>query len=183
MKKFTALMLALMFCLSLAACGGAASSSSGGAEKDYGQIIRDARTEEDNQYQTLFTGAAGEEPAVVDGGDEWTQENIQSTFDMMLQTLGLTGDQLDKYAVSMSMMNVRAYAVGIFKPAEGQTDAVKGALDAYVKAQQQSFQNYLADQYEVAKAAKLETLPGGEVVLVMCEDGAAVFEAIQKALK
>ena len=101
----------------------------------------------------------------------------------MLQTLGLTGDQLDKYAVSMSMMNVRAYAVGIFKPAEGQTDAVKGALDAYVKAQQQSFQNYLADQYEVAKAAKLETLPGGEVVLVMCEDGAAVFEAIQKALK
>ena len=175
MKKFTALMLALMFCLSLAACGGAASSSSGGAEKDYGQIIRDARTEEDNQYQTLFT--------VVDGGDEWTQENIQSTFDMMLQTLGLTGDQLDKYAVSMSMMNVRAYAVGIFKPAEGQTDAVKGALDAYVKAQQQSFQNYLADQYEVAKAAKLETLPGGEVVLVMCEDGAAVFEAIQKALK
>ena len=43
-------------------------------------------------------------------------------------------------------------------------------------------ENYLADQYEIAKAATVTTLPTGEVVLVCCEDSDAILAAIQEAL-
>ena len=82
----------------------------------------------------------------------------------------------------MSLMNVRAYAVGIFRPAEGQAETVQAGLESYVKLQQQSFEQYLEDQYEIAKAAKIETLPSGEIVLVMSEGGDDVLTKINEAL-
>ena len=65
---------------------------------------------------------------------------------------------------------------------EGQAEAVTEALEAYVQAQQQAFQNYLPDQYEVAADARLETAPTGEVVLVMSADAADVQQKIDSAL-
>ena len=49
--------------------------------------------------------------------------------DMVMQTLTLTPDQLQQYAFSISLINVKAYGVGVFMPAEGQTEAVKAALE------------------------------------------------------
>ena len=37
-------------------------------------------------------------------------------------------------------------------------------------------------QYQIAKAAKVEVLPSGEVVLVCCENSDAVLSAIKTAL-
>ena len=49
--------------------------------------------------------------------------------------------------------------------------------------QKQSFEQYLADQYEVASAARLETLADGTVLLVMCQDQDGVFDAIRDAIE
>ena len=38
------------------------------------------------------------------------------------------------------------------------------------------------DQYEIAKAAKVEVVPSGEVVLVCCENSDAVLASIKAAL-
>ena len=45
-----------------------------------------------------------------------------------------------------------------------------------------SFETYLADQYEIAKNAKLETRDDGTSIMVMCENADAVYEAIVAAL-
>jgi len=102
---------------------------------------------------------------------------------MMLSTLGLEEDMLSEYALSMSLMNVRAYAVGIFVPAEGKTEDVQAAVESYVAAQRRAFEQYLQDQYEIAQNAIVETLPGGEVMLVMSEDAAQTAQALRDALK
>ena len=46
-----------------------------------------------------------------------------------------------------------------------------------------SFEMYLADQYDIAKNARLETLEDGTVLLVMCEDQDTVYDAIAKAIQ
>lgn len=43
-------------------------------------------------------------------------------------------------------------------------------------------EHYLEDQYEIAKAAKVETAPTGEVILVCCEDSDTVLANIKAAL-
>jgi len=43
-------------------------------------------------------------------------------------------------------------------------------------------EHYLEDQYAIAKAAKVEVVPSGEVVLVCCENSDAVLSAIKTAL-
>ena len=68
------------------------------------------------------------------------------------------------------------------QPAEGKTDAVKQALQDFVTHEQMSMEHYLEDQYQIAKAAKVEVLPSGEVVLVCCENSDAVLSAIKTAL-
>lgn len=46
-----------------------------------------------------------------------------------------------------------------------------------------AFEQYLQDQYEIAQNAIVETLPGGEVMLVMSEDAAQTAQALRDALK
>ena len=72
---------------------------------------------------------------------------------MILPLLNLEDDMYTDLAASVSSMMVRSYAVAIVKPAEGKTDAVKAALEAYVASEQQSMEHYLEDQYQIAKAA------------------------------
>ena len=79
-------------------------------------------------------------------------------------------------------MMVRSYAVAIVKPAEGKTDEVKAALEAYVVSEQQSMEHYLEDQYLVAKAATVTVAPTGEVILVCCEGSDTVLANIKAAL-
>ena len=49
--------------------------------------------------------------------------------------------------------------------------------------QRQNSQMYLADQYEIAQAARLETLSDGTILLVMCQDQDKVFERIRAAIE
>ena len=85
-------------------------------------------------------------------------------------------------AASLSAMMVQSYGVAIVKPAEGKTQEVVDAMDAYIQNQQQTMEHYLEDQYQIAASAKVATVPTGEVVMVCCENSDAVMNAIKTAL-
>ena len=90
---------------------------------------------------------------------------------------------MDSFAISVSLMNVKAYGIAVIKPAQDSEDTVKEGLQGFIDQQQQNFQMYLPDQYEVAKNARLETLEDGTVVMVMCEDQDTVFDSIIDSLQ
>ncbi len=165
--------------------GGLCPTGSGSEAKDYSQIIHDARTEEENKNMMIVRPGDGEGSfTAMDGySSEMTADDINSqTESMILPMLGLEEGDWEDFAVSLSLMNIRSYAVAIVKPAEDKTDDVRKALESYVTSQQLSMENYLADQYEIAKAATVKTVPSGEVVLVCCEDADSVLASIEKAL-
>lgn len=170
MKRLCALLLGL--CLILSACGG---KEQGGAAKtpeelaaSYETAITGARDQEMNEYFPVTTSASGMDP---------TEEEM--TFAM----LGFGPEDAEGYALSVSLMNVNAYAIVAVKPAQGKEETVKEGLENYVETQKASFERYLEDQYEIAAEAKLETLDDGTVLLVMCDGQDAVFDSIKAALE
>jgi len=105
-------------------------------------------------------------------------DNDAEMAPMVLEMYGLTAEDVTDFAASFSMMNVHAYSIVLVKPAEGHEQAVVDALNGYVTQKQAEFERYLADQYEVAKAALVETLLDGTVALVMCQGADTVLDAI-----
>jgi predicted methyltransferase len=60
---------------------------------------------------------------------------------------------------------------------------VQSAVQNYVDLQTKNMENYLPDQYEIAKNAVVKTLKSGEVLAVMAPDSATLAPALEKALK
>ena len=128
--------------------------------KNYTQIIHDAREAEDNDYYMIFSPA--------EDGKFTAQYGYSASY--------------PADAASLSAMMVQSYGIAIVKPAEGKTQEVVDAMDAYIQNQQQTMEHYLEDQYQIAAAAKVATVPTGEVVMVCCENSDAVMNAIKTAL-
>ena len=183
MKRLIAALLAGLTLFALVGCS-AGSKADSAAPKDYSQILHDARTDEDNEYDMIFTKGEDGKFTAIDGySAEYKADQLNEEIrDILMPPLNLEDDQYTAFAASISSMMVRSYAIAIVKPAEGKTDAVKSALEAYVTSEQQSMEHYLEDQYQIAKNAKVETLPSGEVVLVCCEDSDTVLANLKKAL-
>ena len=186
MKRIIACLMAGVMLLALVGCGasGSSGSASSAAKKDYTQILHDARSDEDNKYEMIFTkGEDGKFTAQYGYSAEYEADQLSDEVaNMMMPLLGLEDDMYDDFAASVSGMMVSVYGVAIVKPAEGKADAVKQALQDFVTHEQMSMEHYLEDQYQIAKAAKVEVLPSGEVVLVCCENSDAVLSAIKTAL-
>lgn len=125
--------------------------------------ITTARTDEENEAYPVFSDKAAIEDAYY-------------------QVVGFTASDVDEIAMSVSLINIKAYGIVIAKPAEGCADTVKAGIQAFIDNQCASFETYLADQYEIAKNAKLETLDDGTIVMVMCKDADAVYDAIVASL-
>ena len=181
----TAALAASLALLALAGCGGKTASSGEAATKDYAQIIHGARDEEMNDSLMIIAPDAEEGgfTALGGGAEEMSADDIKAQAEnFILPMLGLEAGDYEDFAASVSIMNVRSYGIAIVKPAEGKAEAVQEALENYVTSQQLAMQNYLADQYEIAKAATVTTVPSGEVVLVCCEDSDTVLAAIEAAL-
>lgn len=183
MKRIISVLLASLCLLTLVGCsaGGKADSS---APKDYSQILHDARSDEDNEYDMIFTKGKDGKFTAIDGySSEYDADQLDDEIrNMMYPMLNLEDDLYTDFAASISAMMVRSYAVAIVKPAEGKTDDVKAALEAYVQSEQQSMEHYLEDQYQVAKAATVTVAPTGEVILVCAEDHDSLLAGIEKAL-
>ena len=154
MKRIIASLLAGLCLLALVGCS-AGSKADSASPKDYSQIIHDARTDEDNEYDMIFTKGEDGKFTAIDGySAEYEADQLNDELkDIVFPLLGLEDGSYESFAASVSSMMVRSYAVAIVKPAEGKTDAVKAALEAYVQSEQQSMEHYLEDQYLVAKAA------------------------------
>ena len=173
MKKtrILSLLLCAAVCLSLAACAKKEEASGSKTPEEltaaYVNAITAARDDELNDFFPVMTKGGEVDP---------------TTEEMTFALLGFTPEDVEDYGVSLSLMNVRAYAIAVVKPAQGKAETVKEGLENYVEAQKGSFEFYLEDQYEIASNAKLETLDDGTVLLVMCEGQDAVFDSIKTAL-
>lgn len=166
MKKTLALVMSVILCLGLlAACGSEPSLTGAELAAHYKEAIEAGRTEADNTDRPLsYTGSEEE------------------TGSLIWESLGFTEADVDAYAFYLSLMNVQAYCVGLFKPVEGKAETVTAGLQAYIERTQSSFEFYLPDQGEIANAAILETLDDGSILIVMCENQDAVRDAIVAAL-
>lgn len=160
MKKFIAALLAGLTLFTLVGCSGGSKANSS-TPKDYSQIIHDARSDEDNEYDMIFTKGEDGKFTAIDGySAEYKADQLNEEIrDILMPLLNLEDGQYTAFAASISSMMVRSYAVAIVKPAEGKTDEVKAALEAYVASEQQSMEHYLEDQYLVAKAATVTVAP------------------------
>lgn len=167
-----AIPLALTLALLLCACAPKQPQTSGKTPEEYAEAytsaIEGARNDEMNEYFPVQTNADGF-PTEVDK-------------EMTFTVLGFTAADADAYGISLSLMNVSAYAIVAVKPAEGKEETVKTGLENYVESQKSSFENYLEDQYEIASSAKLDTLDDGTILLVMSEGQDEIFDSIKDAL-
>ena len=206
MKKIRmlSLLLALALCLSLAACAGEKTPAADPTDDpgvtepsrdpvqpedtDPSAEPTDAQTPEDPagpadgvDYVQVITDARGEgETTPIMTA---TTEDDPTEKEMTFALLGFTPEDVEDYGVSLSLMNVRAYAIVAVKPAQGKEDMVQEGLENFVEGQKGNFEHYLEDQYEIASNAKLEKLSDGTILLVMCENQDAVFGAMKTALE
>lgn len=172
MKRLLPLLLILA--LALTACAKKQEEAPGANKTPeeyaaaYSDAIQAARDSEMNEYFPVITNAIGFPDA--------TEE------EMTFALLGFTKEDVEAYGVSMSLMNVNAYAIVAVKPVEGKEETVKTGLENYIDSQKASFENYLEDQHEIAASAKLDTLDDGTLLLVMAEGQDTLFSAIKDAL-
>ncbi|RHR11148.1 DUF4358 domain-containing protein [Pseudoflavonifractor sp. AF19-9AC] len=169
MKKILAFALTLALSLTVLAGCSSGTKASDKTPEELTQLYTDAITANGGEmveYNPVISEISEEDPL---GG-------------VILESLGLTQEDMTAFAISMSMMNVKAYGIAAIMPAEGKEETVAQALQGYIDRQQQNFETYLADQYEVAKNAHLETLEDGTVLMVMCEGQDAVFEGISSSI-
>ena len=178
MKRLIAALLAGLTLFALVGCS-AGSKADSAAPKDYSQILHDARTDEENEYDMIFTKGEDGKFTAIDGySAEYEAGQLDDEVrNLMMPLLNLEDDMYTDLAASVSSMMVRSYAVAIVK-----TDAVKSALEAYVTSEQQSMEHYLEDQYQIAKAATVTVAPTGEVILVCAENHDTLLANIEKAL-
>ena len=171
MKRILTLTLAAALLLSaLAGCSGGGSQES--------QAVKTPE-EYTAAYQAAIEGARDDEmneavPVITSTDDQMA--------DLVLPMVGITSDNAAAFAVAVSPMNIRAYGIVAVLPAEGKSEEVQEGLQGFIDQQKQSFEQYLADQYDIANAARLETLDDGTILLVMCEDQDTVLDAIKTSL-
>lgn len=162
-SRITSLTLALLL---LSGCG------TGGT-----QLAPEQRTE---LYRTAIEQARDQElndayPIVTSTEDDLGQP----VFDI----LGLEPEDCAACALSVSLMNVKAYGIAAVLPADGRKEQVKEGLSGFIDMQRQNFQQYLPDQYDIAQAARLDTLSDGTILLVMCPDQDGVYTRIQSVVE
>ena len=183
MKRIIAALLAGLCLLALVGCS-SGKKADPSTPKDYSQILHDARNDDENETDMIFTKGEDGKFTAIDGySAEYEADQLDDEIkNIMLPLLNLEDDMYTDFAASISAMMVRSYAVAIVKPADGKTDEVKAALEAYVASEQQSMEHYLEDQYQIAKAATVTVAPTGEVILVCAENHDTLLANIEKAL-
>lgn len=192
MKKYIAAFLCIAMCLALmSACGTETkpeestepitSEQPSEAPEDSAEPENPEDSSEPETSSPLadaITSARGDEE-----NEAYPVQNDKDAIESMYyDVLGFTADDVTELTMSVSLINVKAYGIVIAKPAEGCEETVKAGLQGFIDTQCANFETYLADQYEIAKNAKLETLDDGTIIMVMCENADAVYEAIVAAL-
>jgi predicted small lipoprotein YifL len=86
------------------------------------------------------------------------------------------------YTVMMPMMNVKATEIAIFRLKDAaDAPAFAEACAARAEAVAASFEFYLQDQYEVAKAPQIKTV-GNYVLMIIFEEAEAMMKTVEETL-
>ena len=64
---------------------------------------------------------------------------------------GITSDLVDDYSIYLSEDNLNCNEVAVVVAKEGKEDEVREKMEARLKSQQNSFQDYLPEQYAIAE--------------------------------
>ena len=181
MKKMFALALTTVMALTvLTSCGGNNNEVIGGADGETSITVTTKTPEELTAlYSEAITANGGE---MVEYNPVISEAKEDDGSAMLLEMMGLKQEDITAFGISTSMMNVKAYGIAAVMPAEGKEEAVKTALQGFIDQKCMEFETYLVDQYDVAKAAKLETLADGTVLMVMTEGQDEIFTAISTAI-
>lgn len=165
-KTATLLTLVLIMLSALVGCGKQTSTVSDSnitGELLY-RAISDARTEEFNAAYSILNNKDAAE------------------LDLFTQLLGLNKADMKEFALSASLMNVKAYGIAIILPEDGREEAVTASLQDFINSQKQAFDRYLPDQKAIADQAILKKVSGC-VVMVMSEGQDEIFASIEKTLQ
>lgn len=65
--------------------------------------------------------------------------------ELMFTFLGFAPENVESFALSVSLVNIKAYGIVLVKPAEGKEEIVKAGLQTFIDNQRQAFENYLPD--------------------------------------
>lgn len=98
------------------------------------------------------------------------------------QYLGITAEETEGFAITMSQMMTKAFCVAAIKPVSGSEEAVLNGLQRIKDQKISDFTNYLQDQFEYAENAIVEVLDNGVVILVMGEDTEATYAIMKEDL-
>lgn len=175
MKKLLSLTLVAVMALGLlAGCSGSKNESNNDASS----------TKTPEELVALYTDAinnCGSEMVEYNSVISEFKEEDGTSF--LLELLGLSAEDFTAAAVSLSQMNTQAYTIAAFMPAADKAETILEALQTYHTNQQAAFERYLEDQYEIACAARLETLSDGTIVFVMTEGQDAAFDSIKETIE
>lgn len=155
MKKFIALILALVLMLALVGCSG------------------DGKTNPSNEPST-------EPVAAKSISDFWTDitetypDDLPATMELNdedLQTVyGIDASKLEEYTVRLPMMNVHATEFFIAKVKDGEMDAVKDGIQSRLDTVDATWSSYLPEQYELVQ--KHQIVEAGNYILFVISDKA-----------
>ena len=177
-KLFTLALVAALAVSVLAGCGSSNKNEANGNDTSASQTK--SPEELTTLYKDAITANGGE---MVEYNPVISEAKEDDGSAMLLEMMGLKQEDMTAFGISTSMMNVKAYGIALVRPAEGKEDTVKEALQGFIDTQKANFEMYLADQYEIAKAARLETLSDGTILMVMTENQDTVFDAIKDAVE
>lgn len=166
----------LALCLAVVMIFGALSGCAGGNEASEASITPEERRE---AYKSAIEAARDGEmneaiPVITASSDQLA--------DFVLPMLGITDDNAAAYAVSVSPINIKAYGLAAIMPAEGKDDEVLEGINQFVSQQKSNFENYLADQYQIASDTEVVTLDDGTILLVMSENHDTIINSIKTSL-
>lgn len=171
MRRIPFYLLAVLF---LALSGGCAAQPK---EDEKPPLTAQARTA---LYQSAIESAAGPES---NSFVELITSPEDQSAELIFTMLDLEAEDMTAFCLAISPVNVQAYGIAAVFPAAGKEDDVLDALNGFIDTQKENFQQYLEDEYRVASDARLETLEDGTILLVMCQEQDAVFDAIRDAIE
>ncbi len=164
MKKLTALILAMALSFTLfTACSS------------------ERKVYDEETLVEILTNAMPEEAQEVFPPEGMTSEFVQTFF--LSPDMGLyTQENYESGAFSASAMNTKAHTVVIMQAAEGKEEEALEEVTAHYDMVYGSFETYLPDQFELAKAGIVKEEDNGIIILVIAQDAQAIYDSIVEQL-
>lgn len=165
MKKFIALITALVLMLALVGCSGDGKPSENpstepSTEPVAAKSIADfwaeiAETYSDNLPRTM----------------ELNDEDLQTMY-------GIDASKLEEYTAQLPMMNVHATEFFIAKVKDGEMDAVKDGIQSRLDTVDATWSSYLPEQYELVQNHQIVE-EGNYILFVISEKAEAIADTFR----